>query len=447
MSDAAQAMRHTAGSGGTADRYGEADAGWFRSQLMPAALVVLAPILIILPWIAAVHYDGSLWAMVTDPAGIVAHWPLPSWTAFGMFAAWVGTQLALMLVLPGKRHLGPITPMGEQPAYKLNGVSAFVVTHALWWLGGYVLELFDPATVYAHFGSLLMTLSLFAFVFCVFLYFKGSHFPSSRDASKSGNVIWDFYWGVELHPRLFGVDLKQLFNCRVAMMGWSVILLSYTAAQHQMYGQVSNAMLVSVGLQIVYILKFFYWEGGYFNTIDIMHDRFGFYICWGVLAWLPSIYTVTGLYLVTHPIELPTWLALGIFGAGIAAILVNYQADAQRQRVRATGGATTIWGKTPETIRARYTTATGEEHENLLLVSGWWGRARHFNYLAELTLAFMWTVPALFGHLLPWLYFLFLVVLLVDRARRDELRCRGKYGEFWAKYCEKVPYRIIPYVY
>jgi 7-dehydrocholesterol reductase len=431
----------------TAHRFGEADSGWFRSYFMPSALIVLSPVLIILPWIAAVHHGGSLLAMARDPASIVAKWPLPSWTALGLFGIWVALQLGLMLVLPGKAHRGPITPMGEQPRYKLNGIPAFVVTHVLWWLGGYQLGLFDPAIVYRHFGPLLMTTSLFALAFCGFLFFKGTRFPSSRDAGRSGNPIWDFFWGVELHPRLLGVDLKQLFNCRVAMMGWSIILLSYVAAHQQIHGQVSNAMLVSVGLQVLYILKFFHWEGGYFNTIDIMHDRFGFYICWGVLAWLPSIYTVTGLYLVGHAIAWPAWQAALLFVAGALAILVNYQADAQRQRVRATGGDTRVWGKRPEIIHARYRTATGEEHENLLLVSGWWGRARHFNYLAELSLAFLWTVPAGFGHLLPWLYFLFLLILLVDRARRDELRCRGKYGEHWTEYCQRVPYRIIPYVY
>ena len=41
-----------------------------------------------------------------------------------------------------------------------------------------------------------------------------------------------------------------------------------------------------MALQLVYITKFFIWETGYFCTIDIMHDRAGYYICWGCLAWL-----------------------------------------------------------------------------------------------------------------------------------------------------------------
>ena len=38
-------------------------------------------------------------------------------------------------------------------------------------------------------------------------------------------------------------------------------------------------------------------------------------------------------------------------------------------------------------------------------------------------------------------------VLLFDRATRDDRRCRTKYGPFWDDYCERVPYKIVPYVY
>ncbi|KAF5807426.1 putative 7-dehydrocholesterol reductase [Helianthus annuus] len=38
--------------------------------------------------------------------------------------------------------------------------------------------------------------------------------------------------------------------------------------------------------------------------MDIAHDRAGFYICWGCLVWVPSIYTSPGMYLVNHPVSL-----------------------------------------------------------------------------------------------------------------------------------------------
>lgn len=57
------------------------------------------------------------------------------------------------------------------------------------------------------------------------------------------------------------------------------------------YGHVSSSMAVSVALQLVYITKFFWWETGYWCSMDIQHDRAGYYICWGCLVWLPIIYT------------------------------------------------------------------------------------------------------------------------------------------------------------
>ncbi len=57
-------------------------------------------------------------------------------------------------------------------------------------------------------------------------------------------------------------------------------------------------MLICVVLTNIYVFKFFLWETGYFCTMDIAHDRAGFYICWGCLVWVPSVYTSPALHLV-----------------------------------------------------------------------------------------------------------------------------------------------------
>ncbi len=429
-------------------RWGVRDS-WFRTWGFPLVLITVCPPLTIVLWMIATVYNGSITEFVTSVTwtDFSAHFPMPSLTAVKIIGVWAALQLALLRLLPGAVHLGPVTPMGNRPAYKLNGVAAFVATHVILYVAAYPLELFSPTIVYDHFGSILITLSAFALAFCAFLFAKGVHAPSTTDASRSGNLIFDYYWGVELHPRLFGVNLKQLFNCRLAMMGWSVILLSFAAKQHALYGSVSNAMAISVGLQIVYILKFFVWEGGYFNSLDIMHDRFGFYICWGVTAWLPLVYPLVGLYLVQHPYDLHPVAAVGIVALGLGSIWLNYAADAQRQRVRATDGAAKVWGRTPEILRAEYTTGDGETRQSLLLVSGWWGVARHFHYVPEIMLSLAWTLPAGFGALLPYFYVVYLTILLVDRAGRDDVRCRQKYGAWWTEYCARVPNKIIPGVY
>lgn len=74
------------------------------------------------------------------------------------------------------------------------------------------------------------------------------------------------------------------------------------------------------------------WETGYWRSMDIMHDRAGYYICWGCLVWVPAVYTSPALYLTMHGVNnLSGAAALAIACAGTAAIYINYDSDRQRQ--------------------------------------------------------------------------------------------------------------------
>jgi 7-dehydrocholesterol reductase len=411
-------------------------------------MLVCPPSVIVL-WMICAHFDGSVLAFFRD-----VDWPTfarlcprPTWAAVRMLIIFGVLEGLLLVLLPGKIHHGPVTPTGNRPRYRMNGLAAWVVTHGVLLLAAYPLGLFRLGEIYDNLGSILVVCNVLALLLCGVLYYKGVHAPSSSDNGRSGNVIFDYFWGVELHPTLFGESLKQYVNCRLSMMGWSVIVISCAAKQYETEGRISNTMLVTAALQVIYLLKFFRWESGYFGSLDIMHDRFGFYIFWGVAVWVPCLYTLVSQYQVQHPVDLPGVVAGGILTFGLLSIWANYDADAQRQRVRETGGKTTVWGKAPETMTARYVTADGKERESLLLLSGWWGLSRHFHYVAEIGLALAWTLPAGVSRAVPFAYVAFLTVLLVDRAGRDDRRCRAKYGADWDRYCERVPYKIIPYLY
>jgi 7-dehydrocholesterol reductase len=425
---------------------------YVRTTLGPLLLILFTPPAAILFWVVCTFepFNGSLSPLVTGSGwrALLAHWPWPSLEAGAIILVFAGVEVTLLVGLPGRIYEGPLTPMGVRPRYKLNGLPAWFITHALFFIASFGLHLFPAGIVWDYFGEILATLVLFALVFCLGLYFKGRYRPSTEDRSLSGNFIWDYYWGVELHPTLLGVNLKQLINCRLSMMGWSVIVCSFAARQAELNGgHVSNTILVSAALMVIYLFRFFWWESGYFTSLDIMHDRFGYYICWGVMAWVPAVYALTVQYLVLRPRDLPWTVAAAIFVAGVAAIYINYAADAQRQRVRATDGVTRVWGRPPKLIRAAYVTGDGVRHESLLLASGWWGLARHFHYVPEIALALAWSLPAGFSHFMPYFYVVYLTILLTDRAGRDDRRCRRKYGEAWEEYCQRVPWKIVPGVY
>ncbi|XP_062102696.1 7-dehydrocholesterol reductase-like [Humulus lupulus] len=258
--------------------------------------------------------------------------------------------------------------------------------------------------------------------------------------------------GMELYPRIGkNFDIKVFTNCRFGMMSWAVLAVTYCIKQLQYeldwlylipitwigYHDYLLLLSRSFGLFILSLI---------WIIVPIILTA-GFYICWGCLVWVPSIYTSPGMYLVNHPVHLGTQLALYILVACILCIYINYECDRQRQEFRRTNGKALVWGKAPSKITATYTTTTGETKSSILLTSGWWGLARHFHYVPEILAAFFWIVPALFNHALPYFYVVFLTILLLDRAKRDDDRCRSKYGKYWKSYCEKVRYRVIPGIY
>lgn len=53
----------------------------------------------------------------------------------------------------------------------------------------------------------------------------------------------------------------------------------FSALQYETYGKLSDSMLVNTILMLVYVTKFFWWEAGYWNTMDIAHDRGLFLRC------------------------------------------------------------------------------------------------------------------------------------------------------------------------
>ncbi len=428
---------------------------WGRRCAGPLLLIILCPPLVMLVWYTNVFLEGSvrnLYALFAQQgvfSTIYAIWKpvffgtVPAWK---MLALFVGVELVLMKILPGKKIQGPMTPKGNTPMYKANGMMSFLFTVGLFLLGSLGLGLFSPGIIYDHLGGLLGTLNLFSLVFCLFLYFKGRYKPSTIDSGTTGGVIFDYFWGMELHPRLWGWDIKMFTNCRFGMISWGLILISFAAKQYELYG-LANSMLIAVALQLLFVIKFFVWEQGFLQSMDIMHDRAGFCLCWGCMVWVPAVYTSPALFLVNHPYRLGPLLFLVILLSGIACIFINYLADRQRQRVRGNNGQCMIWKRKPELIFANYKTEWGEERQSLLLVSGWWGVSRHFHYLPEILAAFFWSMPALFGYYMPYFYLTFLILLLLDRAYRQERRCAMKYGQDWNEYCKRVPFRLIPFVY
>ena len=256
------------------------------SSIIPASLVLLCPALAMLISYTIVKLEGNPLVLFHEVqqkgfCGVIYSAWFPymfgSATAWKMIIPYVVFELALMKILPGKLAKGPVTPSGHVPVYKANGMLAYLVTLSTFFICTR-LKIFNPADIYDYFLELIGAMNLFSLIFCLGLYLKGRIYPSSSDHGVSGDFSFDYYWGTELYPQLCGWDIKMFTNCRFGMMSWALLVLSYAIKQYQAEGSLSDSMVVSTALQLIYITKFFYWEIGYMKSLDIMHDRAGFYL-------------------------------------------------------------------------------------------------------------------------------------------------------------------------
>eukprot|EP00039_Didymoeca_costata_P019983 m.339615 g.339615 ORF g.339615 m.339615 type:complete len:483 (-) comp18886_c0_seq1:31-1479(-) len=380
----------------------------------------------------------------------------PTLAAAKFLASFMGVAF-LLEFLPGKTETGPETLTGHVPKYVDNGVLHCFVFSALFFAGSNVgiANLYDFGIIFDIFPELVGSLNVFGIVFAAFLCWKGLYFPSTKDCGSSGSLMHDFMWGTELYPRFGWFDLKRFINCRFSMTFWQLAGLSFAYRSYTLHDNTWDWGLVFSAIsQYLYLVKFFWWEMGYMRSIDIIVDRAGFEIQWGCLVWVPAVYTLHSRFLVLHPSGFSFSFALGLFVISMAGVVLNYLADAERDYFRAMNGKCKVWGKEPKYIQAYYTVVdpkTGKKSErtSLLLASGFWGVARHFQYLFELIAAWSWclfTNPLVNGVLPLW-YAGFLTYLLIDRANRDSDKCLAKYGKYYESYCKLVPYKILPGVY
>jgi protein-S-isoprenylcysteine O-methyltransferase Ste14 len=395
-------------------------------------LLALPPFVYYL-WYCLAFNHGQLAAPSLD---IVRRFPVPTATSAAVVGAWLIFQAVLQVYTPGKQVQGPLLSNGTRLTYKMNGWFAWWLTWAV--LGaGFAGQLYSPADLADQFGTLLTTTNIFSYAFCIYLYWHGKHF-GMRSERITNNGINDFWLGTALNPRIGNFDLKLFFEARPGLIAWVVLDLAFADKQFQLNGFVSLPMILVCAFHFWYVADFFAHEEAILVTWDIRHENFGWMLCWGDIVWVPFTYTIQAQYLVGHPHDLPWWAVLGIVAINAAGYIIFRGANIQKHRFRK-NPERFVWGKPAAYVR----TASG----SLLLTSGWWGLARHMNYLGDLLMGLAWCLPCGFESPLPYFYIIYLTILLVHRERRDHDMCAQRYGTDWDTYCAEVRYRILPGIY
>ena len=362
---------------------------------------------------------------------------VPTWEAAGVYLGWFGLQAAMQAWGPGKIVEGTPLPDGRRLKYKMNGPFAFITSLVL--VAALELTGLLPLRFWVdQFGPLIGFITLFSYGFSGFMYWWGK----KTDWRPTGSALSDYFMGAGHNPRwpadgLF--DFKFFCEARPGLILWVVINAGFASVQYEQYGTISLSMILVNIFQFMYVADYYTNESAVLTTMDIKHENFGFMLVFGDLGWVPMTYTLQAAYLVHNVHELPIWAAVLIVGTNLLGLYIFRQVNIQKHRFRTDPEGCTIWGKPCEYLQTA--------HGSKLLLSGFWGWSRHFNYVGDLLMALSWSLPCLFDSPLPYYYPIYFAILLIHRERRDHHFCQTKYGADWDAYCEKVPWRIIPGIY
>ena len=351
-----------------------------------------------------------------------------------IFAAFFIAQL----ILPARKVTGyvknPVT--GEPRPYRLNGLLVFVIAQVLWAteVTGLDRDWFYRSTLWAVIGGTVFT-AIFA-IWAVFSQPKG-------EIQNPWLALWE---GRAKELQFFGerIDIKMWFYVVGGTM-LSLNALSGAVWHSENIEGTNPGVYMYAAFMTFYVFDYFVFERVQLYTYDLIHEHLGFKLWWGglvVYGWL-FIIPLYGMAAYPNPDMSYGWRNFWLVVAAALFVIgwsISRGANLQKYMFKRFPDRHFLGLIEPTHIQAG---------DRKILISGYWGAARHFNYLGE---GFLCMGVALsFGHfgvLWAWTYALFIIPFFTIRQRFDDRDCAIKYGpEKWAEYQEKVPYRIFPGVY
>jgi hypothetical protein len=214
-------------------------------------------------------------------------------------------------------------------------------------------------------------------------------------------------------------------------------ILQSSQAHTALAMQLSTAMVLVNAFQLLYVLDCLYFEPSILTTMDITTEGFGFMLAVGDIAWVPFTYSAQAKFIAQHSPTLPWTATVAIVALNLAGYYIFRGSNSEKDRFR----------RDPHHPSVAHLQTLPTERGTRLLCSGWWGTARHINYTGDWIMGLAWCLTCGHSCIVPYFYAAYFAVLLLHRERRDDQACRLKYGADWHKYCQKVPYRLIPGVY
>ncbi|KKY13932.1 putative c-14 sterol reductase [Phaeomoniella chlamydospora] len=421
--------------------------------------------------------------------------PWPEEGFAGLFdfkvSAWVlayfGLLLVLQLILPGVEVEGVKLACGGKHKYKFNTFTTSLLVLSSIGIGTAIQGTQFPLWpfIWDNLIQIITACNLISFGLAFWVYVRSFSVPhngpnpTNRELApggQSGNILYDFFIGRELNPRVdiprsipvIGgqtIDVKIWCELRPGMLGYIILNLAFCVRQYSTYGHVSDSLILITLFQALYVLDAMFMEPAILTTIDVIMDGFGFMLAFGDLVWLPFIYSLQARYLAVYPVDLGPIGIAGILAVQGLGYFIFRSANNEKNRFRTNPND-------PKVAHLKYIeTRTGSR----LITSGWWGRARHINYLGDWIMSWSYSLPTgIAGYLIhqtinpstgevsrvveqgpargwgmiaTYFYILYFAVLLIHREGRDEEKCKKKYGKDWDRYTSIVRSRIVPGIY
>ncbi|RKF64598.1 Delta-sterol reductase [Erysiphe neolycopersici] len=443
------------------DRTGHFEFGGSTGVLI---IMLSFPSLMYYMWIGATFYDGKIPTRAPGQSylqffhhmgNLIYEHAFPglrAWKIFWLFFIFEG---ACYCLLPGVYTYGkPLAHTdGKRLRYYCSGMWSFYTTILIVALLHY-FEIFKLYVLIDEFGPIMSVAICSGFLISIIAYLSALY--RGAEYRMTGHLLYDFFMGAELNPRMFGIlDFKMFLEVRLPWFMLFGFSCATAARQYERYGYVSTEVLFIVMAHFLYANACAKGEELIATTWDIAYEKWGFMLIFWNIAGVPLSYCHCTIYLANHLSDITNYtyrtsLLTLLFISYLIVYWIWDTANSQKNLFRAseTGIVTRRrafpqlpWReiKNPRFIKTN--------NDDRILVDGWFRYARKIHYTCDLYFALTWALITGFKSPFPWFYPVFFSLMIIHRAMRDSQRCRLKYKDCWAEYERTVPWLFIPYIY
>ena len=350
------------------------------------AMMIGFPTLMYYMWIGATYYDGkfphprdgeTVGEFLHGLGRMIYYGAWPSAKAWAMYWTFFIFEGALYCLMPGIWTKGKPLPHenGKRLDYYCSGSwswwTTIIVAFALHFSG-----LFKLYQIIDEFGPLMSVAIISGFLVSIVAYTSAIY--RGKQHRMSGYVMYDFFMGAELNPRMFDIlDFKMFFEVRLPWYILFLLSVGTAARQYELYGYVSGEVGLLVMAHFLYANACSKGEECIVPTWDMYYEKWGFMLIFWNLAGVPLTYCHCTIYLANHAPSTYLWNKYALGALYVAYLFVYWVWDttnSQKNRFRAQegGGAMTRkafpqlpWQsvKNPKVIRS--------EDGGTILADGW----------------------------------------------------------------------------